>query len=228
MSFDARVSVVIGLFVAAVGLVVWAVLGFLLTGPPTVDFTSAQAAGAPVNLTVQTVASIGYGFGNHPTWVSYLVLDPQGQWIHSTIWKLPAHRRINLTVEQFDSGGPLRNQQWGMVQGTIGGTATYNGKTYSVYNSNTGNGVGHTFSIPTLGISVPLIGVPVNATNVCSQAPCKSPQSAVTIIKASFMTPGPGNYPWQCFIPCGLGFLFGNGGPMSTVGYMGGFLDVVS
>ena len=26
----------------------------------------------------------------------------------------------------------------------------------------------------------------------------------------------------------GLGFLFGNGGPMSTVGYMGGFLDVVS
>jgi hypothetical protein len=50
----------------------------------------------------------------------------------------------------------------------------------------------------------------------------------MNVIKASFMTPGPGSYPWQCFVPCGLGWLYGNGGPMSTVGYMGGFLDVVS
>ena len=85
---------------------------------------------------------------------------------------------------------------------------------------------GHTFSIPTLGISVPLVGVNPNANNICSQAPCSSPSSVVNIIRTSFVTSGPGNYPWQCFVPCGLGFLFGNGGPMSTVGYMGGFLDV--
>ena len=35
------------------------------------------------------------------------------------------------------------------------------------------------------------------------------------------MTPGPGQYPWQCFLPCGLGFLYGNGGPMQTVGLHG-------
>ena len=47
-------------------------------------------------------------------------------------------------------------------------------------------------------------------------------------MKFSFMTPGPGQYPWQCFVPCGLGFLYGNGGPMQTVGYMDGFLKVVA
>ncbi len=224
MSFGGRLSVVLGLFVIAAGFAVWGVMGFLLTGPPTVDFTSAQALGAPVDLTVQTVGSIG--FGSHPTWVSYLVKNPQGQWIHSTIWKVPAHTRINMTVEQFDSGSPLRNQQWGLVQGTIGGTETLNGKKIYSYNSNTGNGVGHTFSIPTLGISVPLVGNPSTAT-LCSAAPC-SLNATHNLIRFSFMTPGPGNYPWQCFVPCGLGFLYGNGGPMSTVGYMGGFLDVVS
>ncbi len=226
MSFGGRLSVVLGLFIVAAGFAVWGVVGFLLPEPPTVNFTASQPAGAPVDLTVQTVGSIGTGYGDHPTWVSYLVKDPQGQWVHSTIWQVPAHTRINLTVEQFDSGSPLRNQQWGQVQGTIGNIEVLNGKPIHVYNSNTGNGVGHTFAIPTLGINVPLVGVSPNATNVCSQAPCSAPSSAMNIIKASFVTPGPGEYPWQCFVPCGLGFLFGNGGPMSTVGYMGGFLDV--
>jgi hypothetical protein len=222
MSFGARLSIVVGLFVVAAGFAVWGVVGFLLPQPQSVDFTSAQPPGAPVNLTVQTVGSIG--FGPHPTWVSYLVKNPAGQWIHTTIWKVPAHTRINLTIEQFDSGSPLRNQQWGQVQGTIGNVAVLNGKPFRVYNSNTGNGVGHTFAIPTLGINVPLIGNPSTAT-LCSAAPC-SLNAAHNIIRASFMSPGPGEYPWQCFVPCGLGFLYGNGGPMSTVGYMGGFLDV--
>lgn len=219
---------VAGLLVVVVAFVVWVVVGILLPTPPTVDFTTAQASGAPVNLTVQTVGSIGVGYGDHPTWVSYMVKSPSGQWIHSTVWQVPAHTRINLTIEQYDSGSPLRNQQWGMVAGTTGGTATLNGKTFRVYDSNSGNGVGHTFAIPTLGINIPLVGVPSNATNVCSQAPCGLSSSPHNIITASFVTPGPGNYPWQCFVPCGLGYLFGNGGPMSTLGYMGGFLDVVS
>lgn len=222
MSIGGRVAIVVGLFLVALGFVLWGVFGFLLVEPPTVDFTTSQPAGAPVNLTVQTVGTIG--FGPHPTWVSYLVRDPAGQWIHTTIWKVPAHTRINLTVEQFDSGSPLRNQVWGRVQGTIGDVELWNGKPIRVYNSNAGNGVGHTFSIPTLGISLPLPGNSSSAA-LCSAAPC-SLSSPHQIIKASFVTPGPGEYPWQCFIPCGLGFLYGNGGPMSTVGYMGGFLDV--
>jgi hypothetical protein len=40
------------------------------------------------------------------------------------------------------------------------------------------------------------------------------------------MSPGPGQYPWQCFVPCALGYLYGNGGPMQTLGYMDGFMKV--
>ena len=227
MSTAGRLATVVVAFLVAVGLVVAAVAAFVTPGIPggVVNFTNAQAAGQPVNLTVQTVGSIGTG--PHPTWVSYLVKNPQGKWIHDTTWELPAHTLVHMTVYQYDSGSPLRNQEWGQVQGTIGGTATLNGTTYSQYDSYTGNGVGHTFAIPTLGLSVPLIGVSPTATNVCGVAPChfNLPHNVITF---SFMTPAAGNYPWQCFVPCGLGYLYGNGGPMSTQNYMGGFLDVVA
>jgi hypothetical protein len=226
MSFGGRLSVLIGLFVVAVGFALWGVFGFLLTGPPTVDFTSAQTPSGTIDMTVQTVPAIG--FGPQPVWVSYLVMNPAGHWIHSTVWKLPAHTRINMTIYQYDSGSPLRNQNWGRVQGTAGGFATYNGKPITYYDSNTGNnGVGHTFSVPAIGLSVPLIGVNGNATNTCGAAPCTT-NFAHNTMKFSFTTPGAGSYNWQCFVPCGGGYLYGNGGPMSTLGYMGGFLDVVN
>ena len=37
-----------------------------------------------------------------------------------------------------------------------------------------------------------------------------------------------GDYFWQCKIPCGLGYLDGNGGPMQTIGFMTGNMEVVS
>jgi hypothetical protein len=222
MSLAWKVTVTVVLFaicaVAAVILIV-----NLLGTPPTVDFTS-QTPGGPVNVTLQTVGS--YGSGTHPTWVSYLVRSPQGPWVHTTNFQVPAHTRINVTIDQYDSGSPLRNQQLGQVTGTYGNSATLNGKKFQVINSNAGNGVGHTFSMPSIGISVPLYGNSGNA-NLCAAAPCtfKSPHN---IIRFSFTSPSSGNYRWQCFVPCGLGYLFGNGGPMSTLGYMGGFMRVVA
>ena len=225
MSFGGRLTVVLGLLVVVIGFAVWGVVGFLLPQPSTVVFAAA-APGAPINMTVQTVPAIGFGF--QPVWVSYLVQNQQGQWIHSTIWQLPAHTRINVTIDQYDSGSPLRNQDWGRVQGTTGGVATLNGKPFSVYDSNTGNnGVGHTFTVPALNLSVPLVGVNGDATNTCSAAPCTT-NFAHNTMRFSFVTPGAGSYNWQCFVPCGGGYLYGNGGPMSTLGYMGGFLDVVA
>ncbi|MHB2029203.1 MAG: hypothetical protein ACYCPT_10340 [Acidimicrobiales bacterium] len=224
MSKGGRLATVLGLFVVVVGLVVWAVAGFLTPGVPggVMNFTNTQAKGQPVNLTVQTVGTIG--FGPHPTWVSYLVKDPTtGKWTHDTSWELPAHTLIHMTVYQYDSGSPLRNQEWGQVQGTVGGVATLNGKTFSVYNSNTGTGIGHTFSVPALDVSVPLVGV---AGTPCAAGPChfNSPHNIETF---TFKTGAPGSYNWQCFVPCGLGYLYGNGGPMSTQNYMGGELEVV-
>lgn len=216
-----RLATTLALLVVVIGGVVFAIIN-LTSQPTTVAYTTSQ--GQPVDVTMQTLGS--YGHGLHPTWVSYMTLSPQGQWEHTTIWQVPAHTRVNVTIYQYDSGSPLRNQQIGQVQGTIGDDATLNGKTFSVIDSNVGNGVGHTFSIPTLGINVPLFALNGNL-NLCGAAPCTS-ASPRNVVKFSFMSPGPGTYPWQCFVPCALGFLYGNGGPMQTVGYMDGFMNVVA
>lgn len=222
MSLAWKMTVTVVLFaIAAVAAVILIVN--LLGTPPTVDFTS-EGSGQPVNVTLEAVGA--FGSGSHPTWVSYLVQSPQGQWVHTTVFQIPQHSRINVTIVNYDSGSPLRNQQLGQVTGTAGNLATLNGRPFRVINSNAGNGVGHTFSVPALGISVPLYGNNGNA-NLCGAAPCTT-SSPHQVIKFSFMSPGPGNYRWQCFVPCGSSFLFGNGGPMSTLGYMGGFMQVVA
>lgn len=226
MSRSGRLAVAAVIIGVGIGLIVFLTAAFMRSSPPTVDFASGHQAGQPVNLNLETVGAIGYGA--HPTWVSYLTLSPAGQWVHTTLWDLPADTTINVTINQFDSGSPLRNQLLGLVQGTSGNVMNLNGKSVALINATLGNGVAHTFSIPTLGINVPLAGVNGSASNFCSTpAPCLPP-AAHNTVKFSFVTPGPGNYPWQCFIPCGLGYLYGNGGPMQSVGYMDGFLKVVS
>ena len=97
--------------------------------------------------------------------------SPQGSWVHTTVFQVPAHTRLNVTIINYDSGSPLRNQQLGQVTGTTGRVALLNGKRFRVINSNAGNGVGHTFSIPSIGINMPLYGNNGNA-NLCGAAPC--------------------------------------------------------
>ena len=46
-------------------------------------------------------------------------------------------------------------------------------------------------------------------------------------ITFTFHTGKAGHYRWQCFVPCAAGFVYGFGGPMQTVGYMDGYVDVV-
>lgn len=225
MPLRLRIAFITAFFGVAAGLIVYGAMDYLRQDPPNVNFTQGHAAGQPVNMTVQTVGTIG--FGAHPTWVSYLVKGPNGQWIHSTLWQLPARTRVNVTLLEYDTGSPLRNQALGIVTGTNGGGYSLNGKFVRVIDSDEGNGVAHTFTVPNIGINVPLYGVSSNAKNPCSAAPC--PLSAThNTIKFSFTTPGPGQYRWQCFIPCGLSYVDGNGGPMQTIGYMGGFLKVLA
>lgn len=220
---SARVAVVLGGVAIVAGLCVFTVAAAFRSGPPTVDLVSAQG---PVNLTVQTVASMGRGV--HPTWVSYLVKDSSGKWVHSTIWELPANREIDVTVYEYDSGGALRNPTWGGITGTTGDVAFVNGAPAQTIDPGAGNGIAHTFNVPDLGINVPFEGISADAKKPCSTAPCDLSYDHNTIT-FSFMTPStPGEYRWQCFVPCGLAYLYGNGGPMSTVGYMSGFLKVVA
>jgi hypothetical protein len=205
-------------------LVVLYLSDFLTAAPSAV---AAPVQNGTAQLTLQTVAA--YGHAPDPDWVSYLIKDADGHWQHSTIFKLPAHTLVRVTVYQYDTATGLRNPFLAQIRGTLGGTATYQGGT-ATYNGTAKSVINpddasHTFTVPELGLSVPLPGVADDAKNQCSAAPCTLAE-AHTTITFSFMTPGPGTYRWQCFVPCAFGSIFGNGGPMQTIGWMSGELEV--
>jgi hypothetical protein len=208
---------IVGVTVVLVALVLLYLLDFLVVTPPAL---SAVIQNGTAHLTLQTVPS--YGHSPDPDWVSYLGQDQAGNWQHTTIYKVPAHTLVTVTIYQFDTATGLRNPFLAQVRGTQGGVATLNGKSFSVLDPDDAS---HTFTVPDLGISVPLSGVADDAKNQCSVAPCPL-SMAHTTITFSFMSPGPGTYRWQCFVPCAAGFIFGNGGPMQTIGWMDGEIEV--
>jgi hypothetical protein len=212
------VAVVVAVVVVAV------LIGFyvahLASGPPTVS--AVQTASDEVQLTLKTEAAVGPQGSNAP-WVSYLVRNAQGEWVHSTLYKVPAHAIVHVTVYQFDGESGLRNPFLSQVQGTVGGTMVVDGKTLR---SIPPDEASHTFAVPQLDILVPLPGVHEEAENQCEEGPCNLNQAHRTIT-FTIHTGEAGLYRWQCFVPCAAGFLAGFGGPMQTIGYMDGFLQVV-
>lgn len=211
-------AVVVAVVVAAV------LIGFyvanLASSPPTVS--ANQTASDEVQLTLKTEAAVGPQGSNAP-WVSYLVRNAQGEWVHSTLYQVPAHAIVHVTVYQFDGESGLRNPFLSQVQGTVGGTMVVDGKTMR---SIPPDEASHTFAVPQMGILVPLPGVHEEAENQCEEGPCNLSQAHRTIT-FTIHTGEPGRYRWQCFVPCAAGFLAGFGGPMQTIGYMDGFLQVV-
>ena len=66
---------------------------------------------------------------------------------------------------------------------------------------------------------------------LCGTSPCEpaTPRRPHRVMTFSFNTPKTtGEYFWQCRVPCGGGFVTGFGGPMQTIGFMTGNMDVVS
>jgi len=159
----------------------------------------------------------------HNTWVSYYVVDANsGNWRHDTTFQVPANTLVHFTIYQYDTSTGLRNAFFSQPSGTVG-PVLIDGKPTAVVDPSS---PAHTFAIPQIGLSIPLPGAPSNAKNLCAQAPCSLSQAHHTV-SFTFRTPGKGLYRWQCFVPCGAGFIEGNGGPMQTDGYMGGYLQVV-
>jgi hypothetical protein len=205
LSFTAAgVVVVIILVVAFVGL-------FMLRRPGTLE-------GTPTTIHLETVAAVASANewprpnDPHPDWVGYLP---------TTVLRVPANSTINMQIDQEDGATGLRNPFWGKVFGTVGGNMHV---TYFDDKGNPQEGdmttidptqAAHTFAIPDLGVFVPLLGVNPNA-----------PAGSANVITFSFQTKGPGIYHWQCFVPCAAKTVFGNGGPMQTMGYMAGELIV--
>ncbi len=227
MSLPARVVTLLVAFLAVAAVAAFVVVHYFLFSPQLVDFASGVTpdTGATVHIVMQedpqnTVSS-------HPDWVSYFIQDPKtGKWLHTTIFQVPADTKIDMTIYGYDGCTPLRNPYFGKVTGTLGGIANVDGKPVTQINSWSGCNVGHTFSIPGINLNVPMASPGLTAT-LCGTSPCTSgPHKTMTF---SFMSPkGTGVYFWQCRIPCGGGFVDGFGGPMQTIGFMTGNMDVVS
>lgn len=137
----------------------------------------------------------------------------------SNQFQVPAHAMVTITVKQYDSGGSLNNSWFDTVRGTVGGVAKYNGTTKSHINP---NNVGHTFTVR---------GAPGVDKNFFVSVPLPLASGASDTgqhqtIVFSFVTGSKGLYGWNCEFPCGDS-VAGFGGPMSTWGYMSGYLHVV-
>ena len=214
----------IAVVAAAIGILIgFYITGFLMSSPPSFRPTVTPGATKSVDLKIETVAAIGPKLAPNPDWVSYLVMNNKGRWERSTIWTVPAHSIVHVTIYQFDGDSGLRNPFMAKVRGTIGRAMRVNGKLLDVIDPADAS---HTFAIPQLGLIVPLLGVADNAKNQCGFAPCAL-SNAHNTITFSFRVPGPGRYRWQCFVPCAAGWIYGFGGPMQTLGYMDGFVQAV-
>jgi len=233
VSLPARVSLLVVAFLAVVAIGAFVVLHYFLGGPATVDYSTGVTpdSGATVHVVLQedpqnTVST-------HPDWVSYFIQNPQTKaWEHTTLFKVPAGSRIDMTIYGFDGCTPLRNPVFGQVTGTLGDVAYVNGKPVHQLNSYSGCNVGHTFSIPGINLNVPMATPSNPNANLCATSPCSPATTAKNLYKVvtfSFNSPrATGAYFWQCRVPCGGGFVTGFGGPMQTLGFMTGNMEVVS
>jgi hypothetical protein len=218
-----RAGRAIGVLVAVI--VVCALIGlyiglYLTNAPPSA--AAVQTPNGP-HLYLATVPAAEPS-DPHNTWVSYYQVDANSQhWQHATTYVLPANTLVHVTIYQYDGASGLRNEFLSQVQGTVGNTFTLNGTTVRTVNPTTAS---HLFAVPQIGLYVPLQGISDSAKNPCGNAPCSLSNDHETIA-FTFRTPGKGLYRWQCFVPCAAGFIQGFGGPMQTVGYMGGFIKVV-
>jgi hypothetical protein len=210
--------------VAVLGAVVVIAVAIFLyvdkfTRSPT-PVAAFQTGPALAHLRLGTTPAVG-DLGGNPTWVSYLARE-DGEWKHTTEYDLPAHSLVRITIYQFDSATGLRNPFLSQVQGTVGNVMQVNGRAIKAIDPDQAS---HTFTVPQMGIVVPLPGVAANAKDQCEEMPCSLKRTHQTV-SFTIRTGEPGQYRWQCFVPCAAGFIAGFGGPMQTIGYMDGFLNV--
>jgi hypothetical protein len=246
VSLPARVATLVIAFLAVVAGGIFVALHYIGSQPPVEDYTSVASNGQ-VNVTLMTTPETTVT--DKPDWVTYFIKNPQsGQFVHTTYFKVPAGTQVNITILGYDGCTPLRNPYWGRVTGTFTQSgqrnavdvSIFNGKKYgpvvpvSTLDSWANCSVQHTFAIPGLGLNVPVASPPTVAENnaLCAEGPCVGPgddegNAPHSVVTFSFRTPkAGGTFRWQCFVPCGGGYLDGNGGPMATLGYMMGQMEV--
>ena len=131
MSVPVRIVTLLVAFAAVVAGAAFIVVHFIGgTGGtlPTVDYTKA-ASGGQVSVVLQEDPQ--NDSASKPDWVSYFVKKPggnpfsQSSWVHTTLFKVPKNTQVNVTIYGYDGCTPPRNNLWTQVQGTTGGTISF-------------------------------------------------------------------------------------------------------
>jgi hypothetical protein len=170
----------------------------------------------------------GGSSGAHPDWVAY----------SNSNLVVPAHSVVTITVSQYDSGEKLNNSYFGNVIGTLDGTATLNGQSFTHVDP---DHIGHTFTLrglPSQGNQL-FVSVPLPAADGADSCDPASPDNSIcqtigegyytkepNVITFSFYVGDKGLYEWNCEYPCGGSRIGQFGEAMSTFGYMSGTLTV--
>src|SRR5712691_11021955 len=165
VSVTARAASLLVAFLVVAGLVTFVAL-YYIGGASSLPAVHYAASGGQVNVVLQEDAQ--NNSASKPDWVSYFVQDPTTkQWVHTTLFSVPANTKVNMTIYGYDGCTPLRNNYFSQVLGTIGNTVTVSqfdqhGKEYvsdqttSVINGWSDCNVGHTFAIPGMNLYVPV------------------------------------------------------------------------
>jgi hypothetical protein len=214
------VAIALAVAGALIGLYAWKLTYY--AGSPAYSLPVKNVGGQKVvDLKIMTVAAVGPKLSENPDWVSYLVDTSSGGTPNR-------NATVHVTIYNFDGQSGLRNPLYGKMIGVnagSGGSANailLNGKPTRVIDPATAS---HVWAVPALGIDVAILGVADDAKNQCGYAPCAMANAHETI-QFTFHTTTPGHFRWQCFVPCAAGWIDGWGGPMQTIGYMDGFLNV--
>jgi len=178
VSLMAKKLIGVAVAIAVVGAVIgFYIADYLLAYPATFAATSASTGAGSAQLTLASVPTAGPTTA-HPTWVSYFAIDAHGGWHHTTIYKVPAHSLVHVTIYNYDSASGLRNPFISEAQGVVGSTFMLNGKPTVSINPDDAS---HVFAIAQLGVSVPLPGISATAKNPCAAAPCTLSEDHETV-----------------------------------------------
>src|ERR1700728_4741475 len=109
MTLRVRIATLSAAFVVVVALAVFIVIHFLLGGPPVENFTAGVTPDSGATVHVMMQEDPQNSVTSHPDWVSYFIKSPTtGQWIHTTLFTLPAGSKIDMTILGSDGCTPLR------------------------------------------------------------------------------------------------------------------------
>ena len=117
----------------------------------------------------------------------YYVLGPNGLESSASI-SVPANTLVKLVIVNYDDGGTNVSPALATVSGTVGNSMlVFNGTSatatsLSVHSVPVNGTLAHTFSIPSLGVNIPV------------------PSSSIVVAYVRFGNAG--TYTWDCFSPC--------------------------